>query len=436
MLPQNSFDLPQKVRIPLFFDDNTDENNLECPQTDEGRGRRRASDISSINIRKVQTPVCNTGSNSQNQNTTTWDIYQSGFEPYVDYLQGTGYCVYSDLQLLVKWYSDNAIDEVYHKSYTYRYVGDTRYLHTYQSILAMQVHYVPIGVDMNAEMSADIGSPNNAEIYFHPDTPIKFHLTMSGKPLAAIGFCTVLEFMRLLKYAYEFRCSRTDPKVRCHNKIINFDTLENIIESKDFTPVMEHTFHKSSTPNSDIEGRTITLGSPSSDKRISFYYALPVHGIDALDIEVRFRNSRAQQAFDQIIGTPEDNLNFGQSAEVIHKLVAGSVDFIYKDGETIKNLDRCLRYEFWGIFIDAAGGAIRVQKPKLQFNGVRQIKWIETKCYKALAIAKEMLGSARFHKWIHDLCDKGKASFTSEHDAYIRLYKSSRVFDNRFVCNT
>ncbi|RCJ40832.1 hypothetical protein A6769_39465 [Nostoc punctiforme NIES-2108] len=403
----------------------------------EARVTATCSDTSLTGIasRKVKTPVCNTGSNSQNQNTTTWNLYESGFEPYVDYLQGTGYCAYSDLQSLVKWYSDNALDEFFHKSYTYKYVGDTRYLHTYQSILAMQLQYVPLGVDINAEMSAEIASSSNADIYLHPDTPVKFHLTMSGKPLAALGFKTVLMFMRLLKEVYQFRCSRTDPKVRCHNKIVDFDTLEEVVKSKDFTPVMEYTFHKSSTPNTDIVGRTITLGVPSSDKRISFYYALPVHGIDALDIEVRFRNSRAQQAFDQIIGTPEDNLNFGQSAEVIHKLVAGSVDFIYKDGETVKNLDRCLRYEFWGIFIDAAGGAIRVQKPKVQFSGVKQIQWIETKCYKALAIAKEMLGVARFHRWITDMCDRGKANFTSEHDAYIRLYKSSRVFDNNFVSN-
>lgn len=401
----------------------------------EIRQNRSAAGFSNVN-KNLQTPASNTGSDSQTQVLPGWEVYQPGFEPYVDYLQGTGYCVYSDLQSLVKWYSDNAKDEFFHKSYTYKYVGDTRYLHTYQSILAVHIQYAPMGVDVNAEMNATIDLSDNADITFHPDTPIKFHITIPGKPLGALGFKNQLIFMRLLRDVYLYRCSRIDPKVRCHKKIVDFDTLERVIEAKDFTPTMEHTFHKSSTINSDIIGRTITLGTPSSDKRISFYNALPVHGVDALDIEVRYRNSRAQQAFNQILGTVEDNLNYGQSAEKIHKLVAGSVDFIYKEGGKNKNLDRCLRYEFWGVFIDAAGGAIRVQKPKVQFNGVKQIQWIETKVYKALAIAKEMLGGARFHKWIMDMCDKGKAGFTAEHDAYIRLYKSSRVFDNRFVCNT
>ena len=423
----------------------------------EGRGRQSLAtasasfaDMCGIIPRVCKTPdgntgsnsPSNTGSNSPSTNITTWDIYESGFEPYVDYLQGTGYCLYSDLESLVKWYSDNACDEFYHKSYTYKYVGDTRYLHTWQSILALYIQYVPMGekldtsinAEMNTEMNADLDLPNNADMRLPAETPIKFHFTMPGKPLGALGFRNTLELMRLLDAAYNFKCSRLDSKVRCHDKIIDFDTLESIIESKDFTPSMQHSFYKSSTPNSDIEGRTITLGTPSSDKRISFYYALPVHNIDALDIEVRLRNVRAQDAFRRIIGTEEENLNFGQSAEIIHKIVAGSVDFVYKE-EGVKNLDRCLRYEFWGKFIDAAGGAIRVRKPKVQFDGVKQIQWIETKCYKALAIAKELLGGARFHKWIQDMCHKGKAAFTAEHEAYIRLYKSTRIFDNRFAVN-
>lgn len=440
MLPQTISDSPhQKVSFCEPYDGSNAIHYSESPdlqkhKTTSSDTRQRGAACGFAIARNIKTPVCNTGSNSQNQNITSWDVYRSGFEPYVDYLQGTGYSLYSDLQSLVKWYSDNATDEFFHKSYTYRYVGDTRYLHTYQSLLSMQIHYVPIGIDANAEMNAEIDSPTNADIYLDPATPVKFHLTMSGKPLGAIGFQNQLMFMRLLDEVYQFRCSRIDPKVRCHNKIIDFDTLEGIVKSKDFTPSMEYTFHKSSTVNSDIVGRTITLGTPSSDKRISFYNALPVHGVDALDIEVRYRNTRAQQAFHQIIGTSEDNLNYGQSAEIIHKFVAGSVDFIYKE-EGVKNLDRCLRYEFWGIFIDAAGGAIRVQKQKMQFSGIKQIQWIETKCYKALALAKEMLGGARFHKWIGDMCNRGKANFTSEHDAYIRLYKSSRVFDNRFAVN-
>lgn len=432
MLPQNDFALPQGVRVPLSFDTNTDET------VGSARGTS-ASPMGFSVIRKNQTPVCNTGSNSQKQNASSWDTFKPDFEPYVDYIQGTGYCVYSDLISLVKWYSENAVDEFFHKAYTYKYVGDTRYLHTYQSILAMQIHYAPMGVDVSAEMNADMSLSDDADIHLHPSTPIKFHLTISGKPLGALGFKNVLMLMRLLNEVYQFRCSRLDPKVRCHKKVVDFDTLEEVVKTNDFTPKMEYIFHKSSTLNSEVIGRTITLGTPSSDKRIRFYDALPVHGIEALDIEVQFRNKRSQQAFQQIIGSSEDNLNYGQSAEIIHKLVAGSVDFIYKhndEGELVKNLDRCLRYEFWGMFIDGAGGAIRLHIAALQFSGVKQMDWIETKCYRALAIVKEMLGGARFHRWIADMCNKGKANFTSEHDAYIKLYKSSRIFDNRFVCNT
>jgi hypothetical protein len=445
MLPQQSSPLPNGVSFlepypgSRYFhvvqtSDNSLQNQPESVRGSEARGATdKPADLYNILPRISKTPASNTGSNSQTQTVANWEPWQSSFEPYVDYLQGTGYCCYSDLQSLVKWYSDNAIDEFFHKSYTYKYVGDTRYLHTYQSILAMTIQYVPIGTAIDADMNASIQSTDNAEMHLPAESPVKFHLTMSGKPLGALGFKTVLMFMRLLNDIYNFRCSRIDPKVRCHDKIIDFDTLEQIIVSKDFTPQMEHSFYRSSTPDSDIIGRTITLGVPSSDKRISFYYALPVHGIDALDIEVRYRNNRAAQAFHKIIGTEEDNLNFGQSAEIIHKLVAGSVDFIYKENGEIKNLDRCLRYEFWGKFIDAAGGAIRVQKPKVQLCGVKQIQWIETKCYKALAMAKELLGCARFHKWIADLCNKGKSMFTSEHEAYIRLYKSSRVFNDKFA---
>jgi hypothetical protein len=387
-----------------------------------------------------QTPLSNTGSNSHERVTvvppkpaaTSYEpYYQPDFEPYVDYLQGTGYCSYSDLQALIKFYTDNAIDEVFSKNYTYKYIGDTRYLHTYHSLLSMQVQFAPLGIDVNADMNAGMAS-SNADIQLEPFTPVKFHLTLSGKPLAALGYETVLFLMRMLRQSYNFRCSRTDPKVRCHKRIIDFKSLEQIVENKDFTPLMKPYFYQSPEFRGTSEGRTVTLGKPSSDKRISFYDALPVHGVDALDIEVRFRNARAHSAFEQILGTDEENLNFGQSAEVIHKLVSGSVDFIQKE-DGVKNYERCLRYEFWGLFIDVAGGAIRVRKPQLQFSGIRQMQWIETKCYRAIAMAKELLGPARFSRWITDMCDKGKSSFTSEHDAYLRLYKQSRFFQNIFV---
>jgi hypothetical protein len=392
----------------------------------------------------IQTPLGNTGSNSQSSQPKElpigfggWQPWQPDYEPYVDYLQGTGYSTYAALISLINWYRDNAsTDEVYSKNFTYKYVGDTRYMHTYQSISAMCIQYGIFALDMNAEIKSAMASGDNADLNINDNDYIKFHLSMPGKALANIGFKATLELMRILNDEYRFRCSRIDSKVRCHKKIVALDFLKNITEEQNYSPLMYRTYYNSGNKHDGTFGQSITLGKPSSDKRITFYEAKPVHGIDALDIEVRWRNDSAQVVFGSIIGTKDENLNFGQSAAVIHKIVATSVDFIDRkksDGTNEKNIDRCQRYEFWQEFRNASGGGIRVRAKKTQLDGVRQIQWIETKVYKAIALAYELMGVAKFHKWIMDMCKRGKAAFTSEYDAYVRLYKNSCKHQYQFV---
>jgi len=399
-----------------------------------------------------ETPCSNTGSKSQPNNNNTssvpskgfgsWEPWQPAYEPWVDYLQGTGSCTYSQLKDLTQLLASLCVDRYIPRLCTGYYIGNRRYLHSFSSLLGVIINWEPKIDD------SELGYQNHSEeinpLHFLDETFVCFHISVPGKPLNAMGSKNAISFLASLRESYGFSCSRIDCKVRNHSWVVNFDMLESATTRGDIVGADRYVQYESgsvksnfqkrqSFPQSQLElGKTFTFGSPKSDKRITFYDAKPVHGIDAIDIEVRFRKKLAKVAFHQVLGTSEQNYNYGESLRAIQSIVAGAIDFVHRiEGET--NIKRCERYAFWQQFRDDVGGAIRVSRPKVQFSIVKQKQWIETKVFRALAVSKEVMGSAHFHRWIEDVCKKGKSALTSTHDAQIDLYKRLGLHKVKFI---
>lgn len=427
----------------------------EDTQPARTRGRDSAS-VCAVSVSGKKTPCSNTGSNSQaiaNVNTSVsskgfgnWEPWQPGYEPWVDYLQGTGFCAWADMKIIMDIFKQQAYDSFVPKFGSGYYVGNRRYAHSHSSLLGIIINWERI------DFNADIGYDENADINLDyelsslsSDVCIRFHISIPGKPLNAIGAKNGIALLRLLSENYSFSCSRIDCKVRNYTWVVDFNKLQEVVDNKHVVSGLKTTYIQSESTKSNIDndsdiddkfseqvGRTRIFGSPKSDKRITFYDAKPVHNVDAIDIEVRFRKKLAKSAFVAILGTEEQNFSVYESLRAVQNIVAGSIDFVKKiPGE--RNIQRCERYAFWQEFRDAVGGAMRVSKPKKVIDFIKQKQWLEEKCFRVIAMTQELMGAAYFHKWIEDICRRGRESFTPTQEAYIETYRKLGLHRVKFV---
>lgn len=439
------------------LDDSSQYNQISDKLTGSRGGKRfSAASASAVNVLEKMTPCSNTGSKSQANNNSSlsvpskgfgnWEVWQPSYEPWIDYLQGTGFCNWSELVSLMDLFRQQSSDRFVPKLGSGYYVGNRRYAHSHSSLLGIIINWE------RRDFNADIDINENAEIdicneisALTSDTEIRFHISIPGKPLNAIGAKNGINLCRLLSDAYSFSCSRIDCKVRNHSWVVDFDKLRIAVENKDIVGSFQTTSIKSedlrrvSTGLSSRDenltqksGETRVFGSPKSDKRISFYDARPVHNVDAIDIEVRFRKKLAKSAFKQVLGDSGQIFTVYESLRAIQNIVAGSIDFIHKiPGE--RNINRCERYAFWQEFRDAVGGAIRVSRPRKVVDVVKQKQWLETKVFRVLGMTKELMGSTYFHKWMDDLCKRGKLAMNNTQEAYIQMYRDLGLHRVKFV---
>jgi hypothetical protein len=394
---------------------------------------------------EASTPYSNTGSKSQHDNYQAgkgfgnWEQLEDNesWSAWYDYLQGCAVCNWYQLRQLTERLSNDATDKYVLNLDSYRYVGNQKYRHSYSSLLGVTLNFNILDTD------SDIESDGIADFMYamQPSTRLSLHISIPGKPLNAMGVKNALLLLEQLHEEYQFSCTRIDAKVRDYKRVTSISAIDDAIsrgDIKGFSKYLQFNSgdlsqrRRASTDGNAGNGYTRTFGSPQSDKRVTFYDALPVHGCDAMDIEVRYRSSLARNVCQQILGTKADNYNWGQRVRIIGGIVAGAIDFIHRlDGE--RNLDRCPRYDFWKQFQALMDKPIRISRPKRSFDIVKQKEWIERKCYRSLAIVKETMGSAYFHKWMDDVCKRGKAALTSLHEAQISLYKELNLHKVKFV---
>ncbi len=423
MISQNASNWQQ---LPIELSDSP-----SLPPTAEGVGEKK-------------TPYSNTGSNSQylsqhdNKGFGSWEPFQGKWAGWVDYLQGTAHCTYGQLQQLVVYLQSLYDDKYVCNTHTGYYVGNRRYAHCYKSLVGVIINWQPIAdMDVCDDIIGGIPDTRNDEY-------LAVHISIPGKPLNLMGWKNSHGLLQLLHSEYDFSCSRIDAKVRDFSRITNMAEIDSALIRGDIKGGNYYHKYDSGTVKGNRElsdgklefdgskGWSRVFGSPTSDKRVTFYDAYPVHGVDATDVEVRYRKVLAKTVFKSILGTETSNNNWGQSAAIIQSIVAGSIDFIHRiDGE--KNLGRCERYSFWEKFHKLGEGAIRISRPPKAYAVVGQKHWIESQVSRSLAVCKEVMGELHFKLWIDDICKKGKSAFTKIHDAQIELYKQLGLHRTRFV---
>jgi hypothetical protein len=271
----------------------------------------------------------------------------------------------------------------------------------------------------------------------------KVHLTIPGTPFNHTSLYKVYEFLLQLYRDYGFRCTRTDAKVRDHSKLVDVPHIYRIAQAGDYSGANSHSFystrHRRDTNNgeqqndsiqsecSSSQGDTVYFGSPSSDKRVTFYNALPVHGIDALDIEVRFRKSKAQNCLTSLLFSDFEALAarpFEDFVRNIHRVVAGSIDFIRRDGS--KDISRLSRYDFWESFRNASDGTLRVRRDRRDVSARKIIDWVGRQVAPSLAIIHKLIGVLAFRSWMARLLEQGERRLTDMQTSFIKACMQSK----------
>lgn len=412
----------------------------------------------------LQTPSSNTGSNSQPTSlvTSVTDCQleedsaprntsvaqckpQLLYEPWVDYVMATFRISYHDMRQVVKLYNAATNEEMVAIPQTSKYIGNRKYDNCLRSPLGTQLYWIEdetnelYGIteylqseeyqdaDMNTgELSNNAVMAKTAYIYGHISIP--------GKPLNVLGLEKQLDLFYEY-YQLGIEPTRIDPKVRDFTKTITVSELHEIARRGDYSGFREFTYYSRETiKNDEIQaggisvlsrGQSLYFGTTSSDKRIVFYDANETHGVDALDIEVRFRNARAKAAFRRILFRDDGvtRLSYEESAKAIHRIVSGAIDFIIRTNQ--KNISRLQTYEFWKQFKEAGGEKIRIVKPKKEVSLKSSVDWLSKQVSPTLAILKAVIGKHDVYDFIEILINQGEKRLNELQKAFIKLSMQS-----------
>lgn len=411
--------------------------------------------------RPSQTPSGNTGLNSQNvqqspqilNNQDSLSTSQNGatnllYEPWIDYYQGVGRITYHTLKELVKYYNEFALDELVPFPGRGRFIGNRNYTNSLQSVLGTQIYWTEddrnelFGITEYLQSAIYLQSDDNGELcndaVISATTWLYVHVSIPGKPLNKIGVEKQLDLLYEITTEYGFGVTRIDTKLRDHSKSFTVSDIISIARKGDFSGAREFSTHtryrfkeqQSNDASVDTEpiecrGDTVYLGTPSSDKRITFYNAKYVHGVDAIDIETRWRNARAKACLTSILFNEDGSkMPTHEAIRVIHRIVTGSINFVYRTDD--KNIDRLQMYDFWRQAREASEGILKVSSPTRIVSGYRMVEWISRQVAPTLSMLKKIIGGVKFNEFMSTLIQKGGERLSQQQYAYINLCMQSK----------
>lgn len=417
----------------------------------------------------LKTPSSNTGLNSQSSESTDFSPVERDFadssrfgdrqdspqdlsqfyEPWIDYYQATARVSYHTLQQLVKYYSELVKEDFVPYPGRGRYIGNRQYSHSLQSPLGAQIYWVEdernelFGITEYLQTSTNISIDDSGELSndatISATTWVYVHLSIPGKPLNIIGVEKQLDLLYELTEEYGFKVTRIDTKVRDYSKRFNISDLTAIASKGDYSGAREYSTHSRRHLNDGVQstddisqldptkcsGETVYFGTPSSDKRITFYNSKYVHDVDAIDIETRWRNDRAKACLASILYSQEgDRLPTHEAVRVIHRIVSGSINFIHRSRD--KNIKRHKMYDFWRDFTSASGGVLKISLPKRLPSGYRMVEWLSRQAACTFFMLSKLIGRSAFVNFIDNLIQRGGERLSQAQQAYMNICMQSK----------
>lgn len=247
------------------------------------------------------------------------------------------------------------------------------------------------------------------------------------------------------KFIYNCKYTRLDLAIDDYSKSVTTDLIYQTALDSNFSgfrhaPVQDKqgnwkppSYKLVSSPAIALDGqlhqaKTINFGSRQSDKEFYVYDKwLESDGeIDSIRFEARYKDEQAHhRCINLLQALQKSELHF---YKLIGSLVTATIDFI--DRSQSDRLSGCLRFEWWGQFIDELG-RLKLPIPKKKKTIQDTVDWMFRQWRSTLAIIECTSGFEDIMNAIIKLSASGKDNLKASHNALIRQIKK----ENFNVCD-
>lgn len=343
-----------------------------------------------------QTPVSNTGLNSQSLDDAQLTVK-------IDWLQlSTVHASLEDFQAMLKYLEDIFSDQIVWYSDRPLYRG-RRWDTSGSSSRGIQVCF---------------DYPGEVE-------PGKGWLLISGGLLSQIDAPTVHDLCATLQTLWLAVARRLDVAIDDYSKPFDFRLIYDQARAGNVALVRKTSvaYHASAKGKDGLEGESVVLGSPQSDKRLTFYNkAVESDGAtDSHRVEVRLRDYKADQVFQQLADwSPQDFLDKGPL--YLAGVVTGAVEFVDRSSGD-RNLKRLPLLDWWSDFLIRVGSSgLRLAAKKREHSMERKISWLMKDVAPSLAMLKRVLGQFSFREFCETLVTSGDSRLSKAQEKLIKVF--------------
>jgi len=224
------------------------------------------------------------------------------------------------------------------------------------------------------------------------DKPGQLYCYLGGAVLGAATHKAAQDTLACLSAMYGGECKRFDVALDDYAKKIPLDQVEADIRAANVSGVRSFTVTESGRIGESATGKTIALGSPQSDKRLVIYDKSVESGgeIDAIRMEVRFRDKKADLAFKGWIDFDAGAVDLA-APQYLAALVTGAVKFCDRS-QGDKNIDRCPMLSWWQELVDRAAQGIKVAAPRVVKTLEKAMAYVDHQVGPTLAMLRLALG--------------------------------------------
>lgn len=253
------------------------------------------------------------------------------------------------------------------------------------------------------------------------DKPGQLYCYLGGAVLGAATHRAAQDLFACLGAMYGADCKRFDVALDDYDKTIPLDQVEHDARAGHYAYVESHQFIESGKRGKDAVGKTIYLGSAKSNKLIRIYDKSTQTGgeVDAIRIEVQFRDSKAMAAY---LGWIDFDAGAGvdvAAPSYLAQLVTGAVRFCDR-AKGDKNIERCPMLPWWEALVDRVGQGIKVAAPRVVKTLERCMAWVDHQVAPTIALLKRAMGDG-FANYIDAVTTLGDERLTPRHLAIIAI---------------
>lgn len=252
------------------------------------------------------------------------------------------------------------------------------------------------------------------------DKPGQLYCYFGGAVLGAATHKAAQDLFACLSAMYGGECKRFDVALDDYAKAIPLDQVEHDARAGRYAYVDSYQLVESGKRGGNTVGKTIYLGSTKSDKLIRIYdKSAQTDGmIDAIRLEVQFRDSKADPAFKGWIDFDAGAVELA-APQYLAALVTGAVKFCDRS-QGDKNIDRCPMLSWWQELVDRAAQGIKVAAPRVVKTLEKAMAYVDHQVGPTLAMLRLALGET-FGPMIDAVVNCSMERLRPRHHAIIAL---------------